>query len=93
MQKDINKLESTWLKAGEHGIQGEVEGAGLVYPGDLIAFFSDLISGYREVRVKLLSEVLSDRTRGNGHKLQQGQFWLSIRKICSECSQKMEQVV
>jgi len=28
MQKDINKLDSAWLRAGEHDIQGEVEGSG-----------------------------------------------------------------
>lgn len=41
---------------------------------DLIVFFSYLISGYKEVRVKFFLEVLSGRTRGNGHKLQQGKF-------------------
>lgn len=60
---------------------------------DLIAFFSYLVSGYRDVRAKLFLEILSDRARGNGHKLQQGKFQLNVRKKCCYCSQKMEQVV
>lgn len=30
VQKDINKLESAWLREGELAMQGEVERAGLV---------------------------------------------------------------
>lgn len=30
MQKDINKLQSIWLRERELAVQGEVEGAGLV---------------------------------------------------------------
>ncbi|PKU49591.1 rna-directed dna polymerase from mobile element jockey-like [Limosa lapponica baueri] len=48
--------------------------------GDLIAAFQYLRGAYRKAGEGLFTKAYSDRTRGNGFKLEKGRFRLDIRK-------------
>ncbi|PKU39843.1 hypothetical protein llap_9853 [Limosa lapponica baueri] len=48
--------------------------------GDLIAAFQYLRGAYRKAGEGLFTKACSDRTRGNGFKLEKGRFRLDIRK-------------
>lgn len=48
---------------------------------EVIAVFRSVMAEYREVGMRLSLKVRDGKRRGNGHKLQQGKFWLNIGKL------------
>ena len=50
--------------------------------GDLIVALQYIKGAYKKDRERLFTKACSDRTRGNGFKLQEGRFRLDIRKKC-----------
>lgn len=56
--------------------------------GVTLAAFSHLMGEYREDRPRLLSEMRSERTREKGHKLQQQELGLFMKKFLSRGSVK-----
>lgn len=42
--------------------------------------YNYLMGGYRENRIRHISEVHSERMRSNRHELEYGEFWLNVRK-------------
>ena len=48
--------------------------------GDLIAAFQYLKGAYKKARERLFTRACSEKTRGNGFKLEEGRFRLDIRQ-------------
>lgn len=62
----------SWWRAGAHDVHREAERAGQI--GDLTAFCSYPMRGYREDEARLFSGSYGNRMRGAGHKLQHGKI-------------------
>ena len=75
-----------YQRAGVPPLQGQAERVGAPQPGQektpqaLIAAFQYLKVAYRKAGERLFMRACSDRTRGNGFKLEEGRFRLDIRK-------------
>lgn len=69
-------LSSSGKERHGHTLQPEKEKA----QRDLNKDYKFLKGGCKKDRARLFSELSSDRTRGNGHRMEQEMLYLNIRK-------------